>query len=78
MKQHHEGDADEAGDERRPQRVLAERGRHGLHGLRLELDREGAAVEHPGQERASPSLKLPVIVHLVGEDRLSARSGPTG
>ncbi len=64
MKIRTEPDADEAGDPGCSQRVLAERRRHGLHGLRLQLDRQRTTVEHAGEVAASDSLKLPVICTL--------------
>ena len=44
-----QGEADEAGDEAGPQRVVAQRGRHRLHRLALELDRQRAVAQHEGQ-----------------------------
>ena len=50
MKIDHQEHADEAGDDRRRAASrTAEGGRHGLDRLRLELDRQRAAVEHGGQ-----------------------------
>ena len=45
----HEREAEEAGGQPGLQRVLAERGRHGLHRLRLEGDRQDAVAERQGQ-----------------------------
>ena len=45
----HQAEAGEAGDERRAQRVLAERGRDLLLVRGLEGDGQGAGVEHEGQ-----------------------------
>ena len=66
--QHHEdqdqADADEAGDPRGAQRVLAERRRHGLHRLGLQLTGSEPLLSTRARLLASPSLKLPVICTL--------------
>ena len=57
VEEHEEQDeqqADEAGDDAGAQRVLAERRRHGLHGLGLELHRQRAVAQHEGEVLASP------------------------
>ena len=64
----HEGHADEAGEHGGVERVLAERGRHGLHGGRLDPDREGAAVDDAGQ-RAGLGLVHARDAHAAGERR---------
>ena len=75
QQQQQQGDPDEAGEDRRPHRVLAERRRDGVHAQDLDVGRERAAVEDPGQRAGLALGEVAGDRHRVGERRLAHDRG---